>query len=317
MSSSTAAGPLRVIMGPTAAGKSAIALTLAERYGATIISADSRQLYRGFDIGTAKPTAEEQTRVPHLGLDVLDPTDRASSHWWGERAREWIGTLRGVGREPLVVGGTGFYVRALVTPLDPMPTLDATARAALEPWLNGLASNELTRWCEQLDPARAHLGATQKRRAIETVLLSGRRLSDEFVAHNAITRENGSLWSSVRYLVVDPGAVLAQRIADRVRMMVRAGWLDETRALLETVAPDAPAWSASGYQVMRSAARGEYSIDAAIERVTIETRQYAKRQRTWCRHQIPVGEVTWLDGTAADAMARAIAWWDTDTEEGR
>ena len=312
------ASPLRIIMGPTAAGKSALAMTLAERFGATIISADSRQLYRGFDIGTAKPSAEERVRVPHRGVDIIEPTDRASSHWWAERARVWIAETRAESRVPLIVGGTGFYVRALVTPLDTMPPLDPTLRAALEPWLTRLAPEELTRWCQRLDPARAQLGATQKRRAIETALLSGRRLSDGFADRDTtVERAHSALWSSVRYLVVDPGPVLAHRIHTRVQHMMQAGWLDETRALIDTVPSEAPAWSASGYQVMRAAARGECTIQAAVERVTVETRQYAKRQRTWCRHQLPAADVTWLDSTAGDAMARAIAWWGTDTEATR
>jgi tRNA dimethylallyltransferase len=301
------AGVARVIIGPTAAGKSTIAMQLAERYNLAIISADSRQVYRGFDIGTAKPAREEQERVPHYGIDVLDPGERYSAHAWARDAARWWEDARSRGREPVVVGGTGFYVRALVQPFDEAPALDPDRRATLAPWLDALDPPELERWCRRLDPARASLGRTQRLRAVETALLTGRRLSD------ASTKPTGlhPVPSGVRYLVVDPGPVLALRIADRVRAMVAAGWPDEVRRLLTHVPVDAPAWQASGYARMRDAVTGVLTVQAAVERVIIETRQYAKRQRTWCRHQLTDASVTRLDSSASNALALACAWWES------
>ncbi len=130
--SSPTHGPaVSVIVGPTAAGKSAIALHVAESTGAVLVSADSRQVYRGFDIGTAKPTADERRRVPHQGLDVAAPTDRWHAARWAEAARGWIADARAAGQPVLVVGGTGLWVRALAEPLFNEPALDADARAAL------------------------------------------------------------------------------------------------------------------------------------------------------------------------------------------
>ncbi|MEQ1690108.1 MAG: tRNA (adenosine(37)-N6)-dimethylallyltransferase MiaA [Gemmatimonas sp.] len=297
-----------VIMGPTGAGKSAIAMHLAERYGLAIVSADSRQIYRGFDIGTAKPVEAERQRIPHFGIDILDPTVRYSAHQWSTDADGWIAQARVQGRQPLIVGGTGFYVRALVDPLDPTPDLDPTRRAALASWLNMLDADALARWCRRLDPARASLGRTQQLRAVETALLAGRRISDWPTAETIDPQPPGRV---ARYLVVDPGVVLHRRIAQRVDAMVAAGWFDEVRALSAHVPSEAPAWNASGYGRIREAVSGERSRESAVERVIIETRQYAKRQRTWCRHQLPIAHVTRVDSNAPDALAQACAWWES------
>lgn len=308
--------PLRVIVGPTAAGKSAIALALAEQVGATIISADSRQLYAGFDIGTAKPTATERAQVPHAGIDILPPTERYSAHRWAEDAERWMTAARAAGRASVIVGGTGFYIRALVEPLDAVPSLDPVRRQALEGFMATLDHATLHQWCARLDPERARLGHAQQRRAIETVLLTGTRLSHVFATAAEVSRHHAAGRRTVHYLVVDPGPVLASRIATRVQAMVQAGWPEEVRALMATVPPDAPAWQASGYGMMRTAVSGGCSMAHAIERISIETRQYAKRQRTWFRHQLPAEQVTRLDSTAPDAMAQAMAWWSS-TGEGR
>lgn len=299
---------VHVIMGPTAAGKSAIALHLAERYGLAIVSADSRQIYRGFDIGTAKPVAAERHRIPHFGIDVLDPTERYSAHQWSADAAGWMGQARAQGRQPLIVGGTGFYVRALVDPLDQTPELDPTRRAALASWLNTLDADALVRWCRRLDPARALLGRTQQLRAVETSLLAGTRISEWSTADATGAQPRARV---ARYLVVDPGLVLHSRIAQRVDAMVAAGWFDEVRALSGHVSADAPAWKASGYSRIREAIGGTRSRESAVERVIIETRQYAKRQRTWYRHQLPVAQVTRVDSSAPDALAQACAWWES------
>jgi tRNA dimethylallyltransferase len=127
----SSAPAIPVVCGPTAAGKTRLALWLAERADVTIVSADSRQLYRGFDIGTAKPTPAERRAVPHCGVDVLDPTQRASAAWWADRADEWIREALAQGRAPLVVGGTGLYLRALFASLFEEPPLDDERRVSL------------------------------------------------------------------------------------------------------------------------------------------------------------------------------------------
>jgi tRNA dimethylallyltransferase len=280
---------VRVICGPTAAGKSTIALWLANRAPTTIVSADSRQVYRGFDIGTAKPTADEQSRVPHQGIDVAEPTARYSAAAWAAAANDWIVEAHAERRVPLIVGGTGLYLRALFDGLFEEPPLDAGARESLAVVLDTLGLDELRRWAHALDPARSHLGRTQLLRAIEIALLTGHRLSD---LHRARTRE--PRWRP-RYLLVDPGPMLGERIGARIDDMLDHGWPDEVQGLTQTIPENAPAWNATGYDAVRRMIAGALSRDAVRESVLIATRQYAKRQRTWFRHQLLETSVTRVD----------------------
>ena len=300
---------LRIICGPTAAGKSDLALKLCEIYNAAIVSADSRQIYRELNIGTAKPTREERARVTHYGIDVADPDERYSAARWAREANEWIESAGEIEKDSVaVVGGTGLYIKALVDPLFNAPEQDPSQRSQLERELATMSVDDLRRWCTHLDPARAHLGRTQLLRAIETALLSGSRISDLHSRHNAekgIEAGEGPL-----YLLVDPGTALASRIEARVDRMLGAGWTDEVRELIGTVAPDAPAWKASGYMVMRSYVEGALDLSSATQRVIIETRQYAKRQRTWFRNQLAPTAVTHVNPDDPHALTIAREWWE-------
>lgn len=303
-------GPvIRVICGPTAAGKTAVAMRLAESTPVTIISADSRQVYRGFDIGTAKPSHEELARVPHVGVDVAEPLDRFSAWQWAALAREGIAKALAEDRTPLIVGGTGFYLRALVQPLAELPPLDRNRRDAFSQWLDRQPRELWRRWCERLDPAKASLGPVQWRRAIETAILSGTRLSDLHAD------QSGNSELRVRYLVVDPGAVLAQRIAQRVSAMLNAGWADEVAGLSRSVPLNAPAWQATGYSEVLSFVQGSIAQEEMITRVVVRTRQYAKRQRTWFRHQLDETSVTRVSPGAADFVDQVNRWWNAYEEE--
>ncbi len=303
-----AANSLRVVCGPTAAGKSAVALWLAERHGAAIVSADSRQIYRGFDVGTAKPSPDERARVPHYGVDVLDPTARYSAAAWAEDVARWLAEIERAGRVPLVVGGTGFYLRALFGGLFEEPALDPARRTELAGVLGTLPVPDLRRWCRMLDPERAHLGRTQLLRAVEIALLTGHRLTD---LHRE--RARPPRWCA-RYLLVDPGPALRDRIEKRVDAMLAAGWLDEVRALMRTVPADAPAWKATGYDALRAVVSRAETPARGRERVIVETRQYAKRQRTWFRHQLAGSEVTALDPQRPDWREVAERWWEGGEE---
>jgi tRNA dimethylallyltransferase len=300
---------LRIICGPTGAGKSAVAIELCEAYNAAIVSADSRQIYCGFDIGTAKPTPEDCDRVTHYGIDVAEPEERYSAARWAREADEWIECACEIDKDPVIVGGTGLYIRGLVTPLFSAPELDRSQREHLERELQAKSLDDLRRWCEELDPERAHLGRTQLVRAIETALLSGSRISALHAQHQATRTAPDE--KRAAYLIVDPGSALAPRIESRVDAMLEAGWADEVRDLTDRIAPDAPAWKASGYAVMRDYVEGRIDLSSARERIIIETRQYAKRQRTWFRHQLPPEAVTVLD--PGDSRARPVAreWWES------
>jgi tRNA dimethylallyltransferase len=300
---------LRIICGPTASGKSDLALELCETYNAAIVSADSRQIYCEFNLGTAKPTRGECARVAHYGVDVAEPEERYSAARWAGEATEWIESAREIDKEPVVVGGTGLYIKALVEPLFDAPDQDPDQRAELERELSTLSVEDLRRWCERLDPARAHLGRTQLLRAIETALLSGSRISDLHSRHKAATIADADTQEPA-YLVVDPATSLGAKIEARVDRMLDGGWADEVRELMRSVAPDAPAWKASGYMTIRSHVEGAIDLSSATQRVIIETRQYAKRQRTWFRNQLPAAAVTHVNPDDPHALTIAREWWE-------
>ena len=294
-----------VICGPTASGKSAVAMWLSLRRELLVISADSRQIYRTFDVGTAKPSRHDLERVPHRGIDVVDPTERYSAAEWVAMAQRAIGEAQASGRIPIIVGGTGFYIGALFQPLFAEPPLDGERRRRVQAALDRLEVDELRRWCRALDPARAHLGKTQLVRAIEVALLTGERLSELHAAH-----ARPSLYRP-RYLLVDPGAELQQRIASRTASMLDSGWCDEVQVLRQTVPDDAPAWNSSGYGVVRELVQGQIDRATALERIIIETRQYAKRQRTWFRHQLPRESVQ-LVSHGQSGWQEVVDRWITD-----
>lgn len=275
-----------VICGPTASGKSEIAMWLAQRYPVEIISADSRQIYRGFDVGTSKPVRAELERVPHHGIDVANPTERFSAAAWSDLAQRAIASAIACRRVPLVVGGTGFYIASLFSPLWDQPFLDPGKRQAVQGQLERFSLEELRRWCAALDPSRAGLGRAQLLRAVEVALLTGQRLS---ALH--VSRARPPVWSP-RYLVVDPGTELHARIAARAAAMLESGWVDEVTRLSETTPPDAPAWNATGYETVRRHVAGELGRTEMLEQIVTGTRQYAKRQRTWLRHQLEPEHVT-------------------------
>lgn len=298
---------VRIIAGPTGAGKSALAMHLAAQHGARIISADSRQIYRDFDIGTAKPSRADQASVLHAGLDVADPAERWNAARWAEAARGWLAEDAARGRPSLIVGGTGLWLQAIVRPLADEPELDPEQRAAMQQELGALDTDELRRWVERLDPARAHLGRVQLLRAAEVALLSGTPLSEWHA------RGSSHAALAARWLLVDPGAVLDDRLNRRRAEMLEAGWLDEVRALDVRYPGDLPAWNACGYREIRAVVQGTGALEEAMEAVRISTRQYAKRQRTWFRNQMEeVGPVLRLDPTAADALAAAEHWFSKE-----
>lgn len=295
--------PLTIITGPTGAGKSALALALAETHGALLVSADSRQIYRGFDVGTAKPTAAERAQVTHAGVDVADPTERWSAGRWAREAAGWLADAEASGRPAIVCGGTGLWLRALVTPLAPVPDLPEGRRAALATALSAMPTEELRRWVTALDPARAALGRAQLLRATEIALLTGTRHGDALATAAPARR-------AARWLVVDPGPALDDRLATRLHRMVADGWEAEVRGLLQTVPADAPAWNACGYREVREVVAAGRSIDGVVERVRIATRQYAKRQRTWLRHQLAGEAVTRVETVGVAARDAAFRWFE-------
>jgi tRNA dimethylallyltransferase len=293
-----------VIVGPTAVGKTAVAVALAQYWPVLVISADSRQIYRRLDAGTGKPSARERELAPHVGLDVIEPGERYSA---GRFARDAAGWLSGLpsGVQPVVVGGTGLYIRALADGLFREPPLDPDRRRALARWTATLAG--LGRWAARLDPAYTGGGRQRAQRVIEIALLTGRPLS----WWQRRARAEGVMRPWYVRLSL-PRAVLHQRIAGRVRAMLQAGWVEEVRHLLaEGLDPHAPGLDAVGYREVVRYLRGELPAAELEAAIVTATRRYAKRQETWFRHQLGRGPVITLDASEPPTAlaARIAALW--------
>lgn len=304
-----------VITGPTATGKTALSLDVAERLDGEIISMDSRQVYRGMDIGTAKVTPDQRARVPHHGLDLVDPDERYSAGRFARDARRWIEEIRARGHTPILVGGTGFFLRALTHPLFREPEMPERAREALKRWLERQPEEKLRRWLADLDPATARTleasgGRQRVARALEVALLTGRPLS---WWHRHAPPETPPLPLLIFVLWL-PREQLYRRINDRVLEMIEAGWVDEVRALLERGYDlDDPGMVATGYPELVAYLRGEWSLEEAIEATQRATRRYARRQLTWFRHQLPPGAI-WLDATRprAELVDTIVDIWNRE-----
>ena len=292
-----------VIVGPTAVGKTAIAVALGGLLPIEVISADSRQVYRNLDIGTAKPTRKERAAVVHHGLDLIKPGERYSAGRFARAAAGWIDEVRSRGRLPVVVGGTGLYIRALAEGLFEQPAMDTDRRRAIEAWATGLDPLELVRWAGRLDSGFAGGGRQRAIRAIEVALLTGQSLS-------TWQREAKSAGAIVPWYVrlTVPRAVLHQRIRHRATQMVQAGMIEEVAAVLaDGATAGSPGLDGVGLReaVAYLTCGGDRTVVA--EAITISTRQYAKRQETWFRHQLPPEAISVDASRPAAAVAEEIA----------
>jgi tRNA dimethylallyltransferase len=295
-----------VLVGPTAVGKTAIALALSAHWPLEVISADSRQVYRRLDIGTAKPTRKELARVQHHGLDLVEPGQRYSAGRFARDATVWAADVTARGRMPVVVGGTGLYIRALAEGLFAEPALEPDRRRALDAWLARLEPIELARWVSRLDPAYQGGGRQRAARAVELALLTGRSLGH----WQAEARTQGTV--SPWYIVLTvPRPVLHQRILRRAEEMVRRGLIEEVAAVLAEGHPaHAPGLDGIGIREAVEYLHGRRTRESVAEAIAVSTRQYAKRQQTWFRHQLE-GPILTLDATRGPerlAAEIAAAW---------
>ena len=293
-----------VLVGPTAVGKTAVALALAARWpDVEVVSADSRQIYRRLDIGTAKATRAERDVVPHHGIDILEPGERYSAGRFSRDAAEWIEGVRARGARPIVVGGTGLYVRALVDGLFREPPMAPERRQALQQLTEQLPTVELMRWAARLDAEFSAGGRQRAQRAIEVALLTGRPLSHW---HEAARTAQGVVPFYVR--LTAPRAILHQRINRRAEQMVQRGVIEETAAVLaEGHDPAAPGLDGVGIREAVDYLHGRLPRDAVAGAIATASRQYAKRQETWFRNQLG-NEVLVLDAVPApDVLAARIA----------
>lgn len=292
------------LVGPTASGKTALALELAAACDAEIVSADSRQVYRRMDVGTAKPTPAERARVPHHVIDVVDPDTSFDVARFRDAATAAIADITARGRRVLVVGGTGLYVRALVHGLCPAPPRQPTLRARLEAEVAAEGAAALHHRLRAVDPiaaARIHPNdRVRVVRALEVAGASGRPLSAWQAAHAFGERP----YEVVMIGLAVPTADLDARIDARLEAMLAAGFLDEVRVLCASgLADDAPAWNAVGYRELREVVRGRATLDDAVRATRRATRQFAKRQRTWFRRD---AAVRWVTPDAGGAAVRDL-----------
>ena len=298
--------PLRAIglAGPTASGKSALALAAAARWPLEVISVDSAQVYRGLDIGTAKPDAAERGAVPHHGIDLIEPTGAYSAAQFVADARRLVGEINGRGRLALLVGGTMLYFKALIDGLDAMPAADAGVRAALDARAAGVGWPALHAELRQVDPATAARlqphDAQRIQRALEVWQLSGEPLS-------ALHGRRSTPGLALPLIALEPAsrAWLHRRIALRLAAMLDAGLVDEVRRLRRRADLHAglPAMRCVGYR-QAWAALDAGDLGPLREQATAATRQLAKRQLTWLR-SMPQRRV--LDCDAPDVEAAALA----------
>lgn len=284
-----------VICGATATGKSGLAIAVSQRFGSAIVSADSRQVYREFDIGTAKPTPQEQRLAPHYLIDVCDPTETMTVADYQERAQVPIAREQARGTVPLLVGGTGLYIKSVTRGLriprvPPHPELRSQLSQLGQPQCHALL--------QHLDPAaadRIHANdATRTLRALEVCYVTGRPLS---VQQGEVPPD----YPILQVGLACEGDRLDRRIRQRTHQMVEAGFVDEVTRLCDRYGDGLPLLNTLGYAEMRQHLKGDVTLDEAIAATALHTRQFAKRQRTWFRR---VREIEWFDAESPQLRDR-------------
>lgn len=289
---------LIALLGPTGSGKTALSLALAEQFRGEIVNCDSVAVYREFSIGTAKPTHEEQDRAPHHLFDIVDPAGYTTAGEYARHARAVLGEIRQRGNLPIVVGGTGLYLRALLEGLFPGPERSEELRERLRLRTQEKGPQYLHRILQHLDPAVAekiHANDVPKIiRAIEVSLAARRPMSEQW-------KQGRDALQGFRVLRIglDPDrADLYARINQRVQAMFDAGLVRETENLLKKYGPSARPLSSIGYKQVVQMLNGELTVEATITAVQQAHRNYSKRQMTWFRRE---PEVQWLRGFGDDA----------------
>ncbi len=294
------------LMGPTASGKTGVAVDLVQRLPLEIVSVDSALIYRGMDIGTAKPDAATLRRAPHRLIDIRDPSETYSAAEFRRDALEAMEDIRQRGKTPLLVGGTTLYFRALEQGLSNLPSADPEVRAQIEAEAAAVGWAGMHARLRRVDPAaaaRIHPNDPQRiQRALEVYELSGVAMSDLFAAGRTLSSD----WRFLKIVLAPQDrAALHQRIAQRFHAMLEQGFVDEVRRLRgrADLRADLPSMRAVGYRQAWAYLAGDLSAEEWAERALIATRQYAKRQMTWLRSET---RCHWVDPLAGDPAATVL-----------
>ena len=303
MSQNNSDDRLLVILGPTASGKSSLALYLAGHLNGEIITADSMQVYRGMDIGTAKPTKEEQERVPHHLIDIYDITERVDVFSYVALAEKAVADIRSRGKLPILAGGTGMYIRAFLYGLDPMPS-DRTLRDKLDELYDNDDGYELLKKIMQerdpVDYERWHMHRRKLIRALEVFELTGRSITELQKTWDFQLRMPAVVWN----LVWDR-AELRNRIFERTGHMLKAGWIDEAREMIESSVFDTPtAHQVLGYKFIGQYLDGAISYEEMEKQIATKTWQLARRQITWFKTKHPEAEIINMPADYSELLAK-------------
>jgi tRNA dimethylallyltransferase len=283
--------PLVVIVGPTAVGKTSASIELAKRLAGEVISADSRLLFRGMDIGTAKPTAEEMQGVQHHLIDVAEPDEEWSLAVYQRQAYRIIDDIHRRGKLPFLVGGTGQFIRSIIEGWQiPLQSPDSRLRQALNHWGDEIGAEALYERLKRLDPEAAEkIDYRNKRRtirALEVIFKTGQRFSE-------LRKRKECRYSAVIMGISRPRSALYARIDRRIEEMLKAGWVDEVRGLLAQGYPaDLPTMSAIGYREIVRYLRDEITYEKAISLIKRNTRIFVRRQANWFKPDDP--RITWF-----------------------
>ena len=291
------------VVGPTASGKTELAIALAQALGTEIVNADARQVFRAMPIGTAQPTSEERSAAPHHLVDFLDPTELYSAGTFEEDAVPLLSNLCTAHGSAILAGGSGMYVKAALQGLDALPA-DTTLRAQLNNQVQHEGLAPLLARLEKLDPRHVAAMDTSNPqrvvRALEVCIVSGRPFS---AFHTGVVKHRP--WHVVSVGLDPDRAELRERIARRARVMMEAGWLDETRALLPH--RDTNALNTVGYKELFQHLDGTLSLEEAVELVITRTRQFAKRQMTWFKKDPQTAWFSYEAKDSAGVMSAAVA----------
>ena len=297
--------PLIIIAGPTAVGKTNISIKLAKELSGEIISADSVQVYRGLDIGSAKITKEEMEGVPHHLIDILDPADDFNVALFKDLVYEAVEKIYSNGHIPIMVGGTGFYIQAVLKDVDfSEGAADEDYRNELSEFAKSNGAEALHKKLSDIDPeaAEAIPSGNVKRviRALEFYKVTGSKISE----HNKTQSERPSVFDSRFFVLTDDRELIYKRIDERVDLMMKAGLLDEVSSLYDSGIPrDAVSMQSLGYRQIMDYLCGDCTLDEAVYQIKLQTRHFAKRQITWFKRE---KDAIWVDKSAFGRDEEAI-----------